>query len=65
MNSTELRTLSADELAVKARELRGELFNVRIKKSTGQLENSAKLGLLRKDIARVETILREMRGATK
>ena len=65
MKSSELRTLSEAELVVKSRELRGEFFNVRIKKSTGQLENSAKLGLLRKDIARVETILRELRGATK
>jgi large subunit ribosomal protein L29 len=65
MKISELRTLSEDELVRKSRELRGELFNVRIKKSTGQLENSARMGLLRKDIARVETILREMRGATK
>jgi len=65
MKGEELRTLSADELAAKTLELRGELFNVRMKKATGQLENTAKLGLLRRDIARVETILREMRGATK
>ena len=65
MKGEELRNLSADELAAKTLELRGELFNVRMKKATGQLENTAKLGLLRRDIARVETILREMRGATK
>jgi len=41
------------------------LFNARVKKSTGQLENTAKLQSLRRDIARVETILREKREATK
>jgi len=63
MNSKELRGLSLEELEAKAREFRGELFNARIRKETGQLENTAKLGLLRRDIARAETILREKRGA--
>ena len=63
MKSSELRDLSAEELEAKSSELRGELFNVRIKKSTGQLENTAKLGTIRRDIARAETILREKREA--
>ena len=63
MKATELRDLSIDELMAKARELRGELFNARIKKTTGQLENTAKLRTLRRDIARAETVLRERRGA--
>jgi large subunit ribosomal protein L29 len=63
MKATELRDLSVDELMQKARELRGELFNARIKKTTGQLENTAKLRTLRRDIARAETVLRERRGA--
>jgi large subunit ribosomal protein L29 len=49
----------------KSRELRGELFNVKVKRSTGQLENTAKLEQLRRDIARVETVIREKRGAKK
>ncbi len=65
MKSSEFRELSVEELEAKSRELRGELFNVKIKKSTGQLENTAKLRLLRRDIARAETILCEKRGATK
>jgi len=65
MKSSELRDLSVEELEAKARELRGELFNVRIRKTTGQLENTAKLSTLRRDIARAETILREKRGATQ
>ncbi len=62
MNTSEIRELSDDELGATSRDLRGELFNAQVKKSTGQLENTAKLQLLRRDIARVETILRE-RGA--
>lgn len=65
MKASEYRELSIEELEAKSRELRGELFNVKIKKSTGQLENTAKLTLLRRDIARAETILLEKRGATK
>ena len=62
MKGSELRDLSEEELVAKARELRDELFNTRIKKTTGQLENTAKLRTLRRDIARAETILRERRG---
>ncbi len=65
MNAGKLRDLSVDELLAKSSELRGELFNVKVKRSTGQLENTAKLGVLRRDIARVETVLREQRGASK
>ncbi len=65
MKASEYRELSWDELEAKSRDLRGEAFNVRIKRSTGQLENTARLKELRRDIARVETILREKREATK
>jgi large subunit ribosomal protein L29 len=65
MKAGELRDLSSDELETKSRELRGELFNVKVKRATGQLENIAMLAHLRRDIARVETVLREKRGATK
>jgi large subunit ribosomal protein L29 len=65
MKASELRDLVDDELLAKSRELRGELFNVTVKRSTGQLENTARLQELRRDIARVETVLREKRGASK
>ena len=65
MKAGELRNLSLEELIVKSNDLRSELFNAQVKRSTGQLENAAKLLLLRRDIARVETVLREKRGATK
>jgi large subunit ribosomal protein L29 len=64
MKPTEIRGLSLDELIAKSDELRGEVFNARLRKATGQLEDTAKLKLLRRDIARVETILTERRGAT-
>ena len=63
MKASELRDLTGDELLAKARELRDELFNTRIRKTTGQLENTAKLRTLRRDVARAETVLRERRGA--
>ena len=65
MKASELRELPNDDLAAKAGELRGELFNVRVKHATGQLENTAKLGSLRRELARVETVLREKQEATK
>jgi len=64
VKSAEFRDLSLEELEAKSHELRSELFNVKIRKATGQLENTAKLRLLRREIARAETILREKRGAT-
>ena len=65
MNAGELRSLETEELETKSRELRGELFNVKVKRSTGQLENTALLRTLRRDIARVETVLQQKRGASK
>jgi len=62
MKAREIRELTLEELAVKSRELRGDLFNAFVKRSTGQLENTAKLEQLRRDIARVETVLRERRS---
>ena len=65
MKAEEMKDLSIDELVAKSDDLRGELFNAKVKRATGQLENTAKLRLLRRDIARVETVLRERHGATK
>ena len=63
MQASELRDLALDELRAKSTELRSELFNVRVKQATGQLENTSQLGALRRQIARVETVIREKRGA--
>ena len=65
MKPAEMRDLSLNELQTKAEDLRSEAFNIRIKRSTGQLENTARIKQLRRDIARVETIMREKREATK
>jgi large subunit ribosomal protein L29 len=61
MKAREIRELKQGELEAKSRELRGDLFNAFVKRSTGQLENTAKLKQLRRDIARVETVLGERR----
>jgi len=66
MKAKELRELSTEELEAKGRELRGQLFNARIKHVTGQLENTAKVRILRRDVARVETVLHQRHeGAAK
>lgn len=52
----ELKSLSVDELATKIRESEGELFQVRMKKVTGQLEDTAKIWRLRKDVARMKML---------
>ncbi len=62
MKVNKLRDMSADELLTKSTELTQELFNLKFQHHTGRLENAAKLSIVRKDIARVKTILRERRG---
>ena len=65
MTATELQELAVEELVQKSRETRNEFFNAKVKHSTGQLENTAMLNQLRRDIARIETVLHEKREATK
>ena len=55
----ELRNLDNEELIAKLREGKEELFNLRFQGATGQLENHGRLRAVRKDIARIYTILRE------
>lgn len=55
----ELRQLSVDDLNSKVRELKEELFNLRFQAATGQLESHGRLSAVRKEIARVYTIIRE------
>jgi len=54
-----LRQLSAEDLTSKVRELKEELFNLRFQAATGQLESHGRLSAVRKEIARVYTIVRE------
>jgi large subunit ribosomal protein L29 len=55
----DLRGLEDDELATKLREAKEELFNLRFQAATGQLESHGRLRAVRKDIARIYTVLRE------
>ena len=59
MKPNDLRKMSQDELSRKKGELTQELFNLKFQLHTGRLENSAKLKSIRKDIARISTILTE------
>ena len=57
--ASQLRGLEDDELATRLREAKEELFNLRFQAATGQLENSGRLRAVRRDIARIYTVLRE------
>jgi len=58
----ELRDLSNEELATKAIDLKKELFNLRVQQAMGQIENPMRLRILRKDIAKTKTVLKEKYG---
>lgn len=62
MKVNTLRDMGTDELQKKNTELTQELFNLKFQLHTGRLENSAKISMVRKDIARIKTILREKRS---
>jgi large subunit ribosomal protein L29 len=57
--AAELRELNDTELAHRLDEAKEELFNLRFQNATGQLDNTARLGQVRRDVARVESLLRE------
>ena len=59
MKVSEVRDLHVDELREREREMNDQLFRLRIQKSMGQLEAAHKLKALRRDLARVKTVLRE------
>ena len=63
MKVGEIRELSVDELRGREKDLDDQLFRLRIQKSMGQLEAPAKLKTLRKDLARIKTILQEKQAA--
>ncbi len=59
MKVDELRVLEADELGMRLRTARRELYELRFKHAVGQLENSSEISKVRHDIARIMTVLRE------
>ena len=65
MKTKEIRELTVEELNIKLKDLKEELFNLRFRHAIGQLENPASLNVCKKDIAKVKTILREKELAAK
>lgn len=61
MKFDELKDKTAAELAAQSRDMRQELFNLRLQKATAQLEKPSRLRILRKDIARIETRISQLR----
>ena len=59
---SELRDLTVDDLRIRERDLRDQLFRLRIQKSMGHLEAPGKVRTTRRDLARVKTVLREKQG---
>ena len=65
MKASEIRKLSAEELAAKLGDLKQDLFNLRLQLATNQLENTNKITEVKRDIARVNTVIREKQLADK
>ena len=59
MKSAEIRNLSAEDLQAKLKEARAELFNLRFQMATGQLDNTARIKQVKKNIARIHTEMRD------
>ena len=64
MKVSEIRELSVDDLHTREKDLDDQIFRLRIQKSMGQLEAPAKVRELRKDLAKIKTILREKQVTT-
>jgi large subunit ribosomal protein L29 len=61
-SAKDLRDLSSEELLAKAADLKKEMFNLRVQQAMGQIENPMRLRLLRRDIAKTKTVLKEKYG---
>ena len=65
MKAKEIRSLTAEELQHKLADLKKDLFNLRLQHATNQLDNVNKITEVKRDIARVNTVLRELQLAAK
>jgi large subunit ribosomal protein L29 len=65
MKFSESKDMTQVELSAKSRDLRQEMFNLRLQQASAQLEKPARLRVLRKDIARIETRLSQLRNQVK
>ncbi|MEE0550783.1 MAG: 50S ribosomal protein L29 [Eggerthellaceae bacterium] len=59
MKAAEIQKLSGEDLQAKLKEVRAELFNLRFQMATGQLDNTARIKQVKKDIARIQTEMRD------
>ena len=59
MKAAEIQKLSGEDLQTKLKEARAELFNLRFQMATGQLDNTARIKEVKKDIARIQTEMRD------
>jgi len=65
MKASEIREMNIGEMQQKAKDLRDELFNLRFQHEIGQLENPKRMQQARRDIARIETIIREVEAKNR
>ena len=65
MNGTDVRALTADQLSDELLKLKKEQFNLRFQRATGQLEKTARVRQVRRDIARIKTVMAEAKKAQK
>jgi large subunit ribosomal protein L29 len=65
MKTKEIRELSKDELITRKRDLRQEVFHLRLQQQSGQLEKPSQLRVIRREVARVETVLTEKNRKAK
>jgi large subunit ribosomal protein L29 len=63
MKANDVRAMTPDQLDDELAKLKKEQFNLRFQKATGQLENTARVRVVRRDIARIQTVLRQKRAA--
>ena len=62
MKAADVRAMSADQLNDELAKLKKEQFNLRFQKATGQLDNTSRVRVVRRDIARIQTVLRDKRA---
>jgi large subunit ribosomal protein L29 len=65
MKAADLRAMTVDQLDDEALKLKREQFNLRFQRATNQLENTARVRAVRRDIARIKTVASQKRGAAK
>jgi large subunit ribosomal protein L29 len=65
MKMSELKDMTVTELTAKGRDLRQEMFNLRLQQASSQLEKPARLRVLRKSIARIETRISQLRNSAQ